>query len=140
MSKKISKFMNIEMTEAFSRDSTYLYADDCPNIIKKVNDIHGEITDEDLANAIDVIIGAFVKRKAYSMVIDIDERDTEYAPAKEMTLEEIEKKLGYKVKIVNDKQKRGTKMNKMEWAEREVEIACKKENPDRKEGEWDYDS
>ena len=29
-------------------------------------------------------------------------------------------------------------MNKMEWAEREVEIACKKENPDRKEGEWDY--
>ena len=24
------------------------------------------------------------------------------------------------------------------WAEREVEIACKRENPDRKEGEWDY--
>ena len=99
----MDKIMRIEMTDAFSRDSTYLYADDCPNIIKKVNDIHGEITDEDLANAIDVIIGAFVKRKAYSMVIDIDERDTEYAPAKEMTLEEIEKKLGYKVKIVNDK-------------------------------------
>lgn len=29
-------------------------------------------------------------------------------------------------------------MNLKEWAEREVEIACKKENPDRKEGEWDY--
>lgn len=25
-----------------------------------------------------------------------------------------------------------------EWAEREVELACKRENPDRKEGEWDY--
>lgn len=25
-----------------------------------------------------------------------------------------------------------------DWATREVEIACKKENPDRKEGEWDY--
>ena len=25
-----------------------------------------------------------------------------------------------------------------EWAEREVQIACKRENPDRKEGEWDY--
>lgn len=29
-------------------------------------------------------------------------------------------------------------MSMKEWAEREVEIACKKENPDRKEGEWDY--
>lgn len=25
-----------------------------------------------------------------------------------------------------------------DWAEREVELACKKENPDRKDGEWDY--
>ena len=24
------------------------------------------------------------------------------------------------------------------WAEREIELACKLENPDRKEGEWDY--
>ena len=29
-------------------------------------------------------------------------------------------------------------MDMMKWAEREVEIACKRENPDRKEGEWDY--
>ena len=29
-------------------------------------------------------------------------------------------------------------MNMKEWAEREVKIACKRENPDRKEGEWDY--
>ena len=29
-------------------------------------------------------------------------------------------------------------MTMTEWAEREVAIACKKENPDRKEGEWDY--
>lgn len=29
-------------------------------------------------------------------------------------------------------------MNMSEWAKREVEIACKRENPDRKEGEWDY--
>lgn len=28
--------------------------------------------------------------------------------------------------------------NTMDWATREVEIACKKENPDRKNGEWDY--
>jgi hypothetical protein len=25
-----------------------------------------------------------------------------------------------------------------DWAKREVEIACKREAPDRKDGEWDY--
>lgn len=29
-------------------------------------------------------------------------------------------------------------MNVKEWAKREVEIACKREKSDRKEGEWDY--
>lgn len=29
-------------------------------------------------------------------------------------------------------------MSMIEWAEREVAIACKRENPNRKEGEWDY--
>ena len=29
-------------------------------------------------------------------------------------------------------------MDLEKWAEKEIEIACKKENPDRKEGEWDY--
>ena len=29
-------------------------------------------------------------------------------------------------------------MGMKEWAKREVQIACKRENPDRKEGEWDY--
>ena len=29
-------------------------------------------------------------------------------------------------------------MGMKEWAEREVQIACKRENPDRKEGEWEY--
>ena len=29
-------------------------------------------------------------------------------------------------------------MGMKEWAEREVQIACKRENPDRKECEWDY--
>ena len=29
-------------------------------------------------------------------------------------------------------------MSMMDWAEREVELACKREKPDRKDGEWDY--
>lgn len=28
--------------------------------------------------------------------------------------------------------------NMLDWAKRKVEIACKKENPNRKEGEFDY--
>lgn len=29
-------------------------------------------------------------------------------------------------------------MSMIDWAKREVEIACKREKPDRKDGEWDY--
>lgn len=29
-------------------------------------------------------------------------------------------------------------MSMLDWAKKEVEIACKRENPDRKDGEWDY--
>lgn len=29
-------------------------------------------------------------------------------------------------------------MSMMDWAKREVELACKRENPDRKDGEFDY--
>ena len=29
-------------------------------------------------------------------------------------------------------------MNLIEWAKNEVGLACKRENPDRKAGEWDY--
>ena len=29
-------------------------------------------------------------------------------------------------------------INLLDWAKKEIEIACKKEAPDRKEGEWDY--
>ena len=34
--------------------------------------------------------------------------------------------------------KGGIKMSILDWAKMEVEIACKKENPERKEGEFDY--
>lgn len=29
-------------------------------------------------------------------------------------------------------------MNMLDWARQEVEIACRKENPNKKEGEFDY--
>lgn len=98
----MSKIMRIELTEgAFSKDPTYLYEDDCPYIIKEVDNTYGKITDEDLNDAINVLIGAFVEWDMYNMVVNIDERNNIYAPTKEMTLKEIEKELGYKVKIVS---------------------------------------
>lgn len=29
-------------------------------------------------------------------------------------------------------------MNMLDWAKKEVELACKRENPNRKDGKWDY--
>lgn len=98
-----SNFMNIEIVNGdYDGELTYLYESDCPNIIKKVNDIHGEITDEELRNAIDVLINAFAKQHIFKMVVNIDEMEKSLESAKEMTLEEVEKELGYKVKIVNE--------------------------------------
>ena len=92
----MSKIIKLELTGGFG-----LYEDDCPYIIEKVNDIHGEITDVDFENAIDVLISAFVKKNINRLYINIDERNMEYTPVKEMTLEDIEEALGYKLKIVN---------------------------------------
>ena len=99
----MDKIMRIEMTEVFSRDSTYLYADDCPNIIKKVNDIHGEITEECIIDLLDVLITRFAKNKSKCLYVNIDRRNRELEPVKEMTLEDVEKELGYKVRIVKEK-------------------------------------
>ena len=97
-----SNVMNIEIVDRdYNGELTYLYESDCPNIIKKVNDIHGEITDEELRNAIDVLINVFAKQHIFKMVVNIDEREKSLESAKEMTLEDIEEALGYKVKIVS---------------------------------------
>ena len=45
------------------------------------------------------------QERIHKFVVDIDERNRSLAPAKEMTLEEIEAELGHKVKIVNKKDK-----------------------------------
>lgn len=44
------------------------------------------------------------KDRIDGMTIDIDYRNECYAPTKEMTIAEIEKELGYKVKIVKDEE------------------------------------
>ena len=63
-----------------------------------------KLSREDCIKAVDTLITYCYQEEIHRMEIDIDERDQILAPVKEMTLEEIEKKLGYKVKIVSDKE------------------------------------
>ena len=76
---------------------------DCPNIIKKFEG--RTITNDEMSDVLDTIVAFMVRQRSNKIVIDISERDEDLAPAKEMTLEEIEKKLGYKVKIVSKEDK-----------------------------------
>ena len=43
------------------------------------------------------------------LVLDINDRNKVLAPAKEMTIDEIEKELGYKIKIVKEEEKNDTR-------------------------------
>lgn len=72
---------------------------ECENILKMAKKVN--ISTEELINA---IVAEMYETHIYKMVIDIDKREKCYAPAKEMTLSEIEAALGHKVKIVNTNQ------------------------------------
>lgn len=71
-----------------------------PNIINNI----GEVSEDELQEAINTIIVYMAKDRIDGMTIDLDHRNEYYAPAKEMTIAEIEKKLGHKVKIVKEKE------------------------------------
>ena len=77
---------------------TTLNDSDCKNIRKKV----GSITIEDVNHAMDVLVTKMYEDRVYTMELDINMREAEYAPARDMTIAEIEKELGYKVKIVKE--------------------------------------
>lgn len=59
-----------------------------------------EIGDEEIQNAIDVLITYIMQTQVRTLEVDLNIRNKEYAPPKEMTLEDVEKELGYKVKII----------------------------------------
>lgn len=73
---------------------------ECPGILRNGNKVmNSGVT---VAKAIDTIISYFIKRKICALDIDIAERERLITPPKEMTLEEIEKALGYRIKIKED--------------------------------------
>lgn len=87
----------------FSKEGPFIYDRDCQHIIDNMNR-DTEITVEELNHALDIVTAYFVEHHINGLVLDINERNKILAPAKEMTIEEIEEKLGYKIKIVNEKE------------------------------------
>lgn len=59
-----------------------------------------EVTPEEFENALDTITTWFMQNGTERIEIDLDERNAKLAPVKEMTIEEIEKELGHKIKII----------------------------------------
>ena len=78
-----------------------LFPDEICNIINKFGD--RKISHDEISNAYDVLTMYLYQNDLYRISLDVDARNKRLEPAKEMTLEEIEKELGYKVKIVNEK-------------------------------------
>ena len=76
-----------------------LFSHEINNIIKKFDG--RKITEDEAMDALDLISLYIYQERIHKIVVDIDERNSSLAPAKEMTIEEIEEKLGYKVKIVS---------------------------------------
>ena len=71
------------------------------NIRKKVG---SKVDEEKAKDAINVIIAYLAEGRYEKVIIDIDELEDSYKPAKKMTVGEIEKELGYKIEIVREKE------------------------------------
>lgn len=80
-------------------EDIFLYGSECRNIMRQFENV--DISTDDMTNAIDLIITHMVRDNISKIVVDIAERDQALASPKEMTLREIEKELGYKVKIMS---------------------------------------
>ena len=98
---------------AFSKEGPFIYDRDCQYIINNLNR-DTEITNDELSHALDIVTAYFVKHRINGLVLDINERNKILAPAKEMTIDEIEKELGYKIKIV-DGNKLNNDISNLEW-------------------------
>lgn len=61
-------------------------------------------TEEEYNNAIKTLIKRMYYAGMTSILIDVEEFNRFFAPPKEMTVQEIEKELGYKVKIIGAKE------------------------------------
>lgn len=78
---------------------------DCPNVIKHVTKKLGRsATMDDVIGALDVLAAYISENDICSFEVDISKRNDSLRPAKEMSIKDIEKELGYKIKIISDKE------------------------------------
>ena len=80
-----------------------LYDTDYPNIY-----LDHKITKEEFDEAITVIITKFMQDQLSEVEIFLKERNDAFAKRKEMSIKDIEKELGYKIKIVDNKSRSDT--------------------------------
>lgn len=84
---KYSDIHNPILCEVDKNDYKHLYIDH-------------KISNKELNKAIKLIYSYSVQHKIKNMICDLGMLDDELTPTKEMTIDEIEKILGYKIKIV----------------------------------------
>lgn len=101
------KDRNIYDSDMFIKNHLYIHKNEYPNLIPKK-----KITDEDLNKAIDTIIGYFILKDISYIMVDLDERNMLKTELVEMTMNEIEKIIGHKIKIKGDTIKLYSENNK----------------------------
>lgn len=73
---------------------------ECPNIMDKFKG--RAISGNDVAESMDLIIAYLVRENSYVIDYVVAEREASLAPEKEMTISDIEKELGYRIKIIKE--------------------------------------
>lgn len=79
-------------------ENPYILYDEYSNIDRALSG--KTVNMNNIDELVDALIRYFGLFKLEYMVVDINERNKTLAPVKEMTIDEIEKELGYKIKIV----------------------------------------
>ena len=93
----MSKKFKMNLTTEFG--SARISEDEFPNIM-----VDHEITEDEWNEALNVMITYFAQKKLDNVIVNLGIRNRWFGDAKEMTIEEIEKELGHKVKIVKEKE------------------------------------
>lgn len=103
----MNNFLYIESREedntALDSKRVLLNEENYKHIISSLD--HYPPTADEVKKAICILTGRLIYRSVWNMESDIDSLNMSLSPPKEMTIEEIEKELGHKVKIVEEKEK-----------------------------------
>ena len=90
------KRLNIELKHELG--NARISDDEYPNLM-----LDREVTDDEWNEALNTLITYFAQNDMHTIIVDLERRNTWYGDAREMTMEEVEQQLGYKIKIVKEK-------------------------------------